>query len=131
MAQQGRRRDDPLVGNELRRRVEARDIRFLPERVAGADDDRVHLSDGTPVEAHSVPWCTGVREDHAWVDRAGAAGQEGRALHVWAASRVPGRRWTTLPWQHRRKPGIVDRDARMAVDRTRGALAGSGTGVAA
>lgn len=112
----------------------AGDIRLLPERVAGAYDDRLHLSDGTSVEPHSVRWCGRLREDHAWGDAAGGTDEEGCALHVWPPSRVPALRLTRLLSRNRRKSRImdgVDCDARITVDRTRAALAGSGPGNAA
>ena len=85
VSQQVRRRGDPSTGNEFRRRLQARDLWLLPERVAGADDDRLHLRDGPSVATHSVVWCGGVCEDHASAGGPGATDEEGPPLQITAS----------------------------------------------
>ena len=115
-----RRRGDPIIGHELRRRVDAGDIRLLPQRVTGASDDRLALGDGTSLRVESVLWCTGFRPDYRWIDIPGVTDAGGKPVHVRGASPVAGLHWMGLPWQTRMNSGIidgVDRDARTTVDR--------------
>jgi putative flavoprotein involved in K+ transport len=120
VSQQVRRRGDPIIGKELRRRVDAGQIRLLPQRVTGASDNRLQLSDGTSLRVESVLWCTGFRPDYRWIDIPGATDAEGRPVHEHGASPVTGLHWMGLPWQTRMNSGIidgVDRDARTTVER--------------
>ena len=120
VSQHVRRRGDPIIGTELRRRVDAGEIRLLPQRVTGASDNRLRLGDGTSLGVSSVLWCTGFRPDYRWIDIPGASDAEGRPVHVRGASPVAGLHWMGLPWQTRMNSGIidgVDRDARTTVNR--------------
>lgn len=120
VSQQVRRRGDPVIGKELRQRAEAGDIRLLPQRVTGARDDRLQLSDGKCLAVEAVLWCTGFRPDYGWIDIPGAVDTQGRPAHVRGASPIPGLHWMGLPWQTRMNSGIidgVDRDARVTADR--------------
>ena len=120
VSQHVRRRGDPIIGNELRRRVDAGEIGLLPQRVTGASEDRLNLADGTSLRVQSVLWCTGFRPDYPWIDIPGATDAAGQPVHVLGASPIVGLHWMGLPWQTRMNSGIidgVDRDARTTVDR--------------
>lgn len=115
-----RRRGDPVIGKELRRRVDAGQIRLVPQRVTGARDDRLEIGDGTSERVEAVLWCTGFQPDYRWIDIPGATDADGRPVHVRGGSLVAGLHWIGLPWQTRMNSGIidgVDRDARETVAR--------------
>jgi putative flavoprotein involved in K+ transport len=115
-----RHRGDPIIGKELQQRVSAGNIRLLPQRVIGAQGERLQLGDGTSVPVEAVLWCTGFRPDYRWIDIPGAIDAQGRPVHSGGASPVAGLHWMGLPWQTRMNSGIidgVDRDARATADR--------------
>ena len=120
VSRQVRRRGDPIIGKELRRRVHAGEIRLLPQRVTGAREDQLQLGDGTHQQVKAVLWCTGFRPDYRWIDIPDAIDAEGRPVQTGGASPVPGLHWIGLPWQTRMNSGItdgIDRDARATADR--------------
>jgi putative flavoprotein involved in K+ transport len=120
VSRQVRRRGDPIIGKELRRRVRDGEIRLLPQRVTGAAGDRLQLGDGSGLTVEAVLWCTGFQPDYGWIDIPGATDAEGRPVQLGGASPVPGLHWIGLPWQTRMNSGIIDgidRDARATADR--------------
>ncbi|GAA1808050.1 flavin-containing monooxygenase [Agromyces neolithicus] len=68
----------PLIRTKVSDLVAA-GVRVVP-RVTGVHDGRPAFADGTACEVSSVIWCTGYRNDFAWIDLP-AFGDDGEPLH--------------------------------------------------
>lgn len=60
------RRATPLIRTKTRD-LAAAGVRLAP-RVAGVEDGKPVLADGTRQDAANVIWCTGFRDDFSWID---------------------------------------------------------------
>lgn len=117
-----RRRGDAIVGTELRRHIREGRVRLRAARVVDAAHDTLHLSDGAPLHATTVLWCTGYRPDLAWLHVRGAVDADGQPIHDRGVSPLAGLHWMGLPWQTRLNSSLingVDRDAHVIAERIR------------
>ncbi len=113
-------RGDVIIGTQLRRLVQARQVTLVPSRVVSAQGRAVALADGRQLAVSTVLWCTGYRPDTSWLDLPGALDADGAPVHMAGASPVPGLHWMGLPWQTRLSSSIVygaDGDARRTAER--------------
>jgi putative flavoprotein involved in K+ transport len=77
----------PLIRTKAKD-LAASGVRFVP-RVAGIEDGKPVLDDGTRMDVTNVIWCTGFREDFDWIDPGLLHGGEPRQ-HRGVAQDAPG-----------------------------------------
>jgi putative flavoprotein involved in K+ transport len=105
--------------------LEARGVEHVAHRVVGVEDGRPVLADGRVLDVANIVWCTGFRNDHAWIDFP-VAGADGWPDQIQGASTTsPGLYWVGLPFLYSFSSmliGGIGRDAeRVARQIARGA----------
>lgn len=89
-------------------------------RLAGVQDGKPTLADGTVLDVSNVIWCTGYRRDHSWIG-APVVGPDGWPEEVRGVSpTVPGLYFLGIPFSYAFTSMLVagaGRDAKFVVDR--------------
>lgn len=117
-------RSDSKIGRRMRANdgtiigISAQDLGdagvTLHDRVVDAVGRTIRLRNGDEVDVSAVVWATGFRQDHSWIDVAGALDADGRPVHHRGVSPVKGLYVLGLPWLHTTGSallGFVGRDA--------------------
>lgn len=105
-----RRRGDPIFGGQLREMIAKGRVRRAPKAVGtgGSPGDRVVFTDGSTDTFEAVVWCTGFKNDYAWLDIASAVGPDGVPAHRNGISTAdPRLGFVGLGWQSSRNSGLV------------------------
>jgi putative flavoprotein involved in K+ transport len=103
------------------RRAELREagVELHESRVAGVQDGRPVLEDGTVVDVATVIWCTGSRPDYSWIELP-VTGPDGWPLERRGVSPIDGLYFLGVPFQYGLTSMLIhgaDRDAKHVVDR--------------
>jgi putative flavoprotein involved in K+ transport len=117
LATRMRARGDLVIGtsDKALRRTGVR----LQDRVVSTAPEGVGFADGTVVQAGTVIWATGFRNDYSWIRIPGVVVGVG-VRHERGATDVPGLYFLGLPWQHSRGSallGFIEQDAAWLAER--------------
>jgi putative flavoprotein involved in K+ transport len=103
---------DFLIGKSVEMAQQEDSVR-LTGRAVGAEGNVIFMSDGAAIEAATVIWATGFRQDFSWVN-VDVFANDTRPAQRRGVTSVPGLYFLGLPWQHTRGSaliGWVGRDA--------------------
>jgi putative flavoprotein involved in K+ transport len=110
----------PLVRTK-RADLEAAGVTAMP-RIEDTNRGRPVTSDGNVLNPQTIVWCTGYRDDFAWIDLPGAIDAAGHPVHDRGASPIPGLYFLGLEFQFAVASATIqglDQDARYLMQRLR------------
>jgi putative flavoprotein involved in K+ transport len=110
----------PLVRTK-RADLEAAGVTAMP-RIEDTNQGRPVTSDGNVLNPQTIVWCTGYRDDFAWIDLPGAIDAAGHPVHDRGVSPIPGLYFLGLEFQFAVASATIqglDQDARYLMQRLR------------